>query len=1148
MKDVTAIKVYNLIKKYYATNEELLRTLFHGEFPYAGAKNRVASFKLGDDSPRKERIFDLNTGNLSNKLRQGILYGPQLFQENIAEAIRKVDHTRFDDLLQLLTQHAEEYNLYEYIPQGASEAENCANLLFILFMDAIGGPLDFLVKSKLSGTPDKEKEYGVQFAKIVSPAIEPVSKENYISRSDIERDIRQSVHKNRITIVRGMSGLGKSELARKVVTTEGATFSTVIYLILEDNGSGDFEKLLDKQVSIIDVPPGKDPLEIKKNLLRIADSDFLIVVDNFNDIDNHPFLDSLVNSTGNARILLTSQVSKEKLVSPELHLHKRHHILPNVIDVEAEKYIQKQFAPRVFCAHAALTYEELSNEEISAVCTICNHVANHTMLVSALGLRMIKYGSLAKSALVRMTNDLEKCMFNISVRLQKDSKDPRSLTPYEILKELSSSLLQRRYTERERQVLGALILLPSWTHILSCQQNTNNFTIFVGDSIEEDLFDADKALQHLHDDGILNLCKTGKIELHPLYQKLFSDASISFCDEWGKQQSGPIADLSAGFRQHLLRNACVSLFKDTNLHVFDEGQELLQNLLFAENELAIKDVTDQGWIAFCYKKWLYGYSLDEIASIQTCINENHRLIGDGRSMCDAEAKNIFFSDLGKGLLYPKHPSAFFVVEHKNGRSLWIYDTVDKKAWCTINLQNQRSKENRYYKEGIEYTYTLSESVDASLICFFMMHAPEVLIIPDRINDAPVKVIATSFKESAGNIEFLSIAPSVTHISEKAFLGAGELRRAVVLGKACAIGPLAFFSSERLEYFLFAKDYNYIGAGAFAGDCDALTEAILPSQTIMDTFFFDIARLDVCSEKDITLQQCPKDGYKWIPTPELLEREPQLSQASFVSAPFLNTCNVHTKKENIDNSDIFRTEISGVVSHIKWCLSKASAHIENGTYHMAGEYLRSIVDLLTCRTEYFTRKTWSNVFMSLARGFANCQMYNNAYVCISQVDATEIKGRKAWLFYYGFILGKLGEHQKAMHYKTESLEYSLKCVNEATAETAQRDQLDLASDYNSIAESFIALKEYKQAFECLQKCLEIRKALLPPDDLAFALLYENYGNLYFEISTKECIECGQSCYKRAAAIFSTHFGPNHQNVARVKQKLLSLSVKLKQITE
>lgn len=1116
-----------------------------------GLKNRIGE-RICVDSEKAGKIIkghkphrEIIKHCLDNALETNM---PAVVEQNI---VRYLDPNKIDTLIDHLQKAVlEDSDLYNSVKKDILEKAS-RTYLPVFLMRVIRYSLnkwnisEDMVHSKVYSHANQHPEPSHNSAKIVSHVITPVSKEHYVSRPGIENDIAQSLRANRITIIRGLSGLGKSELARKV-TADETDFSTVIRLELGNDGSGDFEKLLDKQVGVINVPSGKDPLEIKKNLLRIADSNSLIIVDNFNDINNQSFMDSLANSIGNAKVLLTSQVSKEKLVSPGFYLNALHHISPSVIDVEAEKYIQKQFAPRVFCAHAGLTYEELSDEELSAICAICNHVTNHTMLVSALGLRMIKYGSLAKSALIRMTGDLEKCMFNISVKLQKDLKDPISLTPYEILKELSSSLLQRKYTERERQVLGALILMPSWTHILSCQQNTNNFTVFMGDSIEDDLFEADKALQRLHNDGILNLCGNGKIELHPLYQKLFSDASISFCDECGKHQSGPIADLSAGFRQHLLRNACVSLFKDTKLHVFDEVQELLQNLLFTGNEIIIEDITDQGWIAFCHKKWLDDYSLDEIASIQACIKENHRLIGDGRSMSDTEAKNIFFSDLGKGLLHPKHPSAFFVVEHEKGRSLWIYDTVDKKAWCTINLQNQRSKENRYYKEGMEYTYTLSESVDASLICFFMMHAPEVLIIPDRINDAPVKVISTSFKESAGNVELLSIAPTVTHISEKAFLWANELRRAVILGKSCSIGPLAFSDLEKLEYFLFAKDYNYIGAGAFTGDCDALTEAILPPQTIMDTFFFDIARLDVRPEKDITIQQCSKDGYKWIPTPELLEREPQLRQAYLVATPFLNSCNVCIKKENVDNRDIFRTEISGVFSHIKWCLSKADSHIEKGAYYVAGEYLRSIVDLLTYRTEYFTLKTWSNVFISLARGFANCQMYDNAYVCISQVDATEIKSRNAWLFYFGFILGKLGEHQKAMPYKTESLEYSLKCVNDANEDTIQKARINLASEYNSIAESCIALKEHQRAHEYLHKCLEIRQALLPPDDISFALLYENFGDLY-AASGKECFEYGHRCYKQAISIFSTWFGNDHKNVLRVQQKLSALNIKLEQMT-
>lgn len=983
--------------------------------------------------------------------------------------------------------------------------------------------------------------------KIVSFVAPPVSKENYVARPDLERDISQSLHTNKITVIRGMSGLGKSELARKVATDD-SDFSTIIRLELTNGGSEDFERALEKShVTVMDIPDNITRLQFIKNYLEKAREDTLVMVDNYDDTDNLSFLRSLNTFTGNAKILITSQIKKNKLDE----FSSLNDISAATIDLESNECQQEDFAQTVFCSYAGLTCSELTNTEQSAIQSICGHVAGHTMLVAMLGLRTRRYGEHAKKSLTAMANDVEYCLSSVRVKLQKDFEVSDSLTAYEKLKELSSSLLQRKYTEYERQVLGAIILLPSWSHFSSWQQNTNNLATFIGDSVEKGLFKASDAIERLHDDGILSICDDGRIILHPLFQKLVADSEISFYDNCGTCRPGPIAELTVGFKQHLMKNTSVSMVRDEKYDVFEETQSLLQSLLFSNDELVFENVSDQGWISFCYGKWFDEYPVEQIELIRACINKNHEQIGDGRTMSETEANLIFFSHIGAGLLYPQHPSAFFVIEHEKGRSLWIYDTVDKKEWCVVNLQNQRSKDNRYFKLNKTYSYTNSDSKQASLVRFLMDHSPEVLIVPCEINNTPVTTIASSLGHGTDRIKLLCLSPTVTHISARAFRHAQQLCHVIILGTSCVIEPLAFSPCcENLEYILLAKDHNYIGLGAFES-CERLSNVFLPETTIMDTLFISKEPLDVQLRADVCLHTdvINQDGaeHDWLPAGQLLKRYPQLQCDATAYFPFPKDCKIHCP--TVSNSkDALKGKIISVFSHVKWCLGNASALEEKGDYFLAAEYLCVISNLLAARSEFFGPKNCSSIMMSLGIGFAKCRMYSLAYKHLSQVDVTNLKDKASWLFYYGFVLGKTGKHKEALSYKLESLKQSTKIAKEATAETTHRAQLDLASDYNSIAESFIALKEYKQAYECLQKCLEIRKALLSPDDLSFALLYENYGDLYLETSTRECLECGQSCYKRATTIFSARFGPNHQNTVRVKQKLLSLTAKLEQITE
>ena len=1042
-------------------------------------------------------------------------------------------------------------------------------------------------------------------AKIVSRLVAPVSKENYISRPDIERDIAQSLQTNRITIVRGMSGLGKSEVVRYVISTLH-TFPTIIYLEFKDDGSKTFEQLIEP-VNI----PGSNTDEERRACLQTCNEDTIILVDNYNDIENNAF-ERLCDNSGSARIVFTSQISKEKL---EKH-SKKYPYSCCVIDIEQEKYRNSTFALAVFCKYAHLSYWNLTDNEKTDVVEICNLVANHTMLVAAIGARMREYEENSSAVLSDLRASVSSCLAqDLPVEYIKDREEGWR-TPYEILKKLFKGVLSRQFNERTRQVLGAVILLP-----LQYRKRTV-LEEFVGDLKSASKMEARGCINVLLGD-ILHLTDDGILELHPLYAQLFSDPSIKFCDEAGEQLKGPIAELTVGFRQHLLRNAAVSNLQQLCKHPFKEMQTLLLRLLYVNNQILIEKATDSGWLSICYKSWLEGYSKEQVVQIQSCINENHHLMGDTREISNEEAKNVFLCDSEKkGSIYPNHVCSIFVLEHEKGRSLWIYDTVDKQSWCVINLQNQRSASDRYYYYGKTYTTLYRQGGDrGTMVGFLMDRSPEVLIIPDKISNTPVTSIAY-LGDAAENIVLLCLPSTINHIAKMSFWMSQQLERMVFLGNACTIDYRAFVACYNLKYILFPRD-SYIGKDAFSG-CQKLSGVVLSEKVQMEvrfsvsppavlakmvsddalyeqhagamTYLYNIHRilsadgeevLDISGvrpldyaqfilsykqaaeqiEEQLDLQPLAKavclgsdlcvvtnlheqgiDEQIWAPSEVLLNKNPQLPPSIIANLPFPPKCKISCKKEKFAQDDALKAEINGVFLHIKWCIHQANLCIEQGDYYLAGEYLLSVDLILQNRSEFFNLKSYSSVMMLLAAGFARCRMYDKAYKHLLQIDVNNIKDKANWLFFSGLVLGKMGNHREALLYKLESLKQSTQRANKATAGTARRDQLDLASDYNSIAESFIALKEYKQAYECLQKCLEIRNALLSPDDLAFALLYENCGDLYFEISTKESIECGQSCYKRAAAIFSAHFGPNHQNVTRVKQKLLSLSAKLKQITE
>lgn len=841
MGHVTAIEVYNCLKEYYNTETELLSILFAGEFTYVGAKNRDVLVYLGDEV-KKGRIFDSKTGNFKSKWRQGVEHCPGRFQENVVEVVKKVDHTRFSHLKNRLNQYIEELNLGRYIPQGTPSKETCVNLLFVLFMYAIGGPVDFVVGKKAEGTVDNETEYGANTAKIVSFVVPPVSKDNYVSRPDIERDISLSLHTNKITVICGLSGLGKSELARKVATDETG-FSTIIRLELGNDGSGDFDRLLETYVTVVDVPKDKTRLQCIKSILEKADSDTLIIVDNLNDISNSAFLLSLVTSTGNSRILITSQIQKVKLVA----FFQKRQVSGAVVNLEAEAYQEEGFAPIVFCSYADLEYNSLTDSQQSAVIGICKLVMNHTMIVAALGSRLKEYSDKIGNILADMQSSVLVCLKkSLPVDIPKDLEDDEYLTPYEILKKLFGNLLSRPFKEIERQILGAIILLPSRYHEREVLEE------LVGDLKTANCSEAMGAVNKLLSCGILQLNANRMLELHPLYVQLFSDPQNVFFDEARTQKCGPVAELSADFAFHLLSNEFVSdidfndFYRLENGYFADDIRSHTQRLI-ENGYLSTLIISNRDWFSEISNtenySWLYFWNdqypwLFDCSKLLIAISQNH---GIKDHVYEPEEVPLFFPTadeawekemelermasqksahkswpLSKTTISKRHRYYEAVAYGRYGRAIFAHDIETKKDWCVVNRSEQRLPANRYFLANKSTNIQAGELNGADVTGFYNgsktldLFLSETVECGDSIVFMPINYSWPSCKSAHRTIPLVSICAETLVSPENVSI--------VSLPDGLkSIGSSVFEGAKNLSHIIIPDTVNYIGVVAFRGN-------------------------------------------------------------------------------------------------------------------------------------------------------------------------------------------------------------------------------------------------------------------------------------------------------------------------------------------
>lgn len=692
-------------------------------------------------------------------------------------------------------------------------------------------------------------------AHIISTPVAPVSKDNYVLRPGIEADIRESIHANKVTVIRGLSGLGKSELARKVATDQSG-FSTIIRLELGNDGTGHFDKLLGSDVSVAGVPDGKDPLQIKKSLLRTAGSECLIVVDNFNDVDNESFLEELVGNTGNASILITSQIQDSTLKEIFQNNRKLSVIAKSAIDLEDEKYQRAEFAPMVFCKHAGLSYYKLTSNEQSSVIRLCEHVANHTMIVAALGCRLKEYGGDVEDILNEMLFSVRECLDqDLVVQLPKDrTYNIKYLTPYEILKRLFNKVLSRTFTEKERQVLGAVILLPIR------YRARHELEELVGDLKEAKCSLANSAVNKLVQDGVLKISLVlypgvqeiiddyaaqgviftqkellerdyakEELNLHPLYAQLFSDPEIKFFDKTGMERQGTIAEISTDFAFHLLNNRFVSPNIPQWHDYLSTYREMAEHMGLDKCEKQREASTkNKGWIA------VLGYEFAKQArdSILSVILHNHKTLNQEISVTpddllnvlgyipsdeeleewDCFLNDIFIdpygdiipdSEISLSQLHltppwqPKHPSLFVVTEGSLGNTLWIVDHVTKKEYCVLNLCNQRHESYRYFKNTEKILAVNGTMERATLVD--IMGDPQYLLIPSYIADT-IPITTVQYGDlgrcSSVSVKIVCFPSTIKRINQRqrwlgAFLNDPANTRVVFLGETVSIGRRVF---------------------------------------------------------------------------------------------------------------------------------------------------------------------------------------------------------------------------------------------------------------------------------------------------------------------------------------------------------------------
>lgn len=1071
---------------------------------------------------------------------------------------------------------------------------------------------------------------------------------NYIDRPEIMMTLKEAFEnradRRRFVFLSGVGGIGKSELARKFAQkSKGSMFRAVVELEYRetDKPFDDAVMRCDSQIiaEFSSIPKDKRQ-EAKLDLLLSADESILILVHNFDQLD-FEFLNRLKGRTGSARILFTTRLGIDSGIED----------YGQVVSFDSFLDSQIAFAVKVFCEYA-----KISCPADNLVRSIVSHIGGHTMMAAILGRQVKRYHGSLKKVLSELELSVREALkVGGEVFIAKDYNPvlptQEEATPYNILKVIFCDVLKRKFTERERQIFGA-ILIEGSNDIYKADACW--LAEMVGD-LKDDrrCCEAQSAINDLLDMGFIQKDRD-RLALHPLIAQLVTDPELS-------EDGTIIAELSIDFIFHLLNNRFVSEGEKSSYFIKNIKTEVWRWLSHIST---IRDYwftntspRNLGWYAFMRdrdgdialehflertkgKQPTQGereafeaessFYFKKTTYILNAINYNHSNLGDEHVITAKEVDDMFLK-----LFAPKRYGIYFVINYTNGRSLWLYDYYEKKEWCLINCSEQLLPEFRYYQQNVSRRPQNGVPVSAAMVGFVADHCPSLLFVPSHIFDVPVITILRMIVHHK-SLEILCLPATIEHLPRFALSYGISLKACIFLGTTCQIGHKSFYFCPGLNYVCLPSKASYIDIAndsfswcrklkefvvangtRFVIDCPTsrlytLTLNSLSNENLQYTQIGENGELLRYNMNDISAlfgspslaspnpnvvldetKTTPLDWHKFasdyfreykrlskgIPTTidleigtdcfvgptgeslvaaqSLKEKYPFWGEGVRIPSPFPPSCKIVVcgESDRYANSGKrsdheFPTGPSMIVRH---CLAEAERMRSRGSYAVAKDYYHMLIAFLENRPELFTERVFSERMMGVAIGFAGCYEYDLAWQAIEQVDLSMDIDERLWCFYKGFIAGKRENLEEALKFKLKSLEIDIDRYNSAKQENNTEDKLycmlDLASDYNSLGETYSILGDFDCSEKYLKMGLEIRKTHLKlwaepyyETTWPLAVSYENLGDMYFRRKTPDAILQAKEYYQSAQDIVVKIFETRGLDAERIDNKIAQCNVK------
>ena len=345
----------------------------------------------------------------------------------------------------------------------------------------------------------------------------------FIPRADMYEKLFQAfgdkTDTNRIVFLSGLGGIGKTETACAFANeaVKNGYFKTAIPIFFKP-GKDAYRNAIRGTPDFIEEYTSSGTIKIKSYLLSHTDAQTLIIVDNFDSFDES-FLSKLIKATSKARILITTRLGENSRIRD----------FGTVVSIIVDPS-QYEFARKIFLKYANAC-DNMDTKTSENIDSIIQRIGAHTIAAELLGRYIGKSHFLwgSSQTFSNVVDFLSKKVYTAlhgksftDFSIYKDGQTLTSDSAYGIIKLLFSDVLQNKFTEIERQIIGTIIAqdYSFW--------NTPDFitSVLCPASSSESFLETQKAIYNLLSFGIIQQDNFGCLPLHPLIKELVTDPSV----------------------------------------------------------------------------------------------------------------------------------------------------------------------------------------------------------------------------------------------------------------------------------------------------------------------------------------------------------------------------------------------------------------------------------------------------------------------------------------------------------------------------------------------------------------------------------------------------------------------------------------------